>query len=924
MNLKKSVFFVVMFLLSLCNLKAQFVVIDTGSGSSSQNWTNPETESLMRTYVKQVFQVNGRVFGVDEFEPDPYPLQGANVKVVCMGDTTEMDGAAADQDGDFWTYISRRDRLKDTRLHITVSYLGMQSLDTIMDPPMRKQNGVNTYIIRFDSIVLRSDPLTTEEVEIVAELQRMYQRGDTIIFNADAYEMPTGSVLLDLVRRLPGLKYTDGKMTYLGRDIEEIRLNGDSFFKRDMSIALNNMPTDKLKSLKVYEVPDDTLNRMSDNHLIMDMETKEPVNRSTFASVELATTENFDKYTVSVDGSTWKQHGSEIYGSFSKNTIPYEYSRQMKMENTNGHLYYSREFDKMSLNASGGYGSNYSENKSESFNKTFMPEFTQNSMSENTSSSGGHNWNGSTGMSGRLNEKMWYNLSMDMSRNWNNNSNSSIDSISNEGEGLISSTEQTSSGSSMSSSYSMYGSFSMSLGKESKYNMNVNVNANHSESDGTSINKSTMTFAQFGDSVRKVDHRIYTPGHSNGYSVGLSVNRDMGMNGYLGFGYNFSYNKDKSIQRYEDMADDGSFSDVDSLYYDTRHGNITNNFSLSYYYSDSLYRINLSGNATPEMRSIDNLNKMPNKDDEHLRSNGIRYYVNANFRLKVFKKSQIGLGYNGSNGLPGVDQLSTVTDYSNPMYISTGNSKLKNSFTHNFNVEFQFQSYMRTRFSYGTTINQITTLTRLDKQTGARITSPENINGNWNVSEYLYLTYPFQDLSLSFTANHSLQHSVAFVQSFTDVSEKKSATDHNQVRLELEGAYSDQFWMIRSEVGYTIDHSKSDYLEKASGGKRFNASAELSYQSSIGLGASTRCSYTHPFGYEMKSANRPECLWNISAEWSFLKSRQATLSLTWRDILKSYSGFSAYSSGTNWSESRTYGDTSMFVIAFSYRFNDFR
>lgn len=74
-----------------------------------------------------------------------------------------------------------------------------------------------------------------------------------------------------------------------------------------MSIALNNMPTDKLKSLKVYEVPDDTLNRMSDNHLVMDMQTKEPMDRTVFASVELGTTENFDKYRVSVDGSMWKQ-----------------------------------------------------------------------------------------------------------------------------------------------------------------------------------------------------------------------------------------------------------------------------------------------------------------------------------------------------------------------------------------------------------------------------------------------------------------------------------------------------------------------------------------------------------------------------------------------------------------------------------------
>jgi hypothetical protein len=231
---------------------------------------------------------------------------------------------------------------------------------------------------------------------------------------------------------------------------------------------------------------------------------------------------------------------------------------------------------------------------------------------------------------------------------------------------------------------------------------------------------------------------------------------------------------------------------------------------------------------------------------------------------------------------------------------------------------------MRTSVSYGTTLNEITTLTRLDRTTGARITSPANINGSWNVSEYLFLTYPFQDLSVNFTANHSLRHNVAYVQSFSDDAVNKSATDYHQVSLNMEGAYSDQFWMIQGNVGYTMDHSKSDYLDKASGGKRLNAGLQLSYQSPIGLGASTRCSYNRPFGYEMKEANRPECLWSVSAEWSFLKSRQARLSLTWRDILKSYNGFSASVSGTSWNERRTYGDTSMIVLTFSYRFNSFR
>ena len=907
------------------NLKRYFVTVAmmaVFAGAMAQDWSSPETESMLRTYVKQIFQINGRVYGIDDFEPEPYPLQGANVVVTCMGDTTSFDGAAADKDGSFWTYMSRRDRLKDTRLRIRISYIGMQTLDSIIDPPMKRESGIHTYTVELDSIVLRSDPLTAEEFEIVAELQRMYQRGDTIIFNADAYEMPTGSVLLDLVRRLPGLKYQDGKMTYLGRDINEIRLNGDSFFKRDMSIALNNMPTEKLKSLKVYEVPDDTLNVMSDNHLVMDMETKEPMDRTIFANVEVGTTENFDRYRFEIDGSMWKEGGSELYGSYSRNTIPYEYSNQLKTENSNGNLYYSKEFDKVSVNASAGYGSNYNENKSANYNKMFMPEFTQNSVSENASSNGGHNWNGSVGMNGRVNDKTWYNLNMDMSRNWSNNSSYSIDSISNEDEGLISSTFQSSSGENTGSSYNVNGGMNKTFGKDDKYHFNLYMRVGRSDNDGISTNISESRFAQLGDSIRKVNHRIYTPSHTNSYSANVSLNRQIGEYGYLGVGYNFSFDDGKSIQRYEDVGADGTLSEVDSLYYDRRNSNLNNTFDLDYFYSDSVYRINMSANMAPVLMTIDNLNRV--KDDEHIRYSGIRYSVNANFRMKVFKKSQIGLGYNGSNGLPGVEQLSMVTDYSDPMNIREGNSNLKNSFSHDVNLEFQLQSWMRTRVSYGTTLNAITTLTRLDRQTGARITSPENINGSWNVSEYLFLTYPFQDLSVNFTANHSLRHNVAYVQSFTDASAQKSATDYHQVSLNLEGAYSDQFWVIRGDLGYTMDHSKSDYLDNASGGKRFNASAELSYQSSIGLGASTRCSYNHPFGYEMESANRPECLWSISAEWSFLKSRQATLSLTWRDILKSYNGFYASVSGTSWNESRTFGDTSMFVISFSYRFNSFR
>ncbi|MBO7110773.1 MAG: outer membrane beta-barrel protein [Bacteroidaceae bacterium] len=918
--MKKVILFVCL-LMVVPQMMGQRVVMGTVNYGGGGDWSDPELESYMRTYIKQLFQVEGKVFGVDDYEPTPYPLQGANIKVTCMGDTTAFDGMAADKDGSFWVYISRRERLKDTRLRVIVSYLGMGTLDTIFDIKSTKMDGIDTYAIQLDSVILRSNPLTTQEVEIVAELQRMYQRGDTIIFNADAYEMPTGSVLLDLVRRLPGLRYEDGSMTYLGRSIEEIRLNGDSFFKRDMSIALNNMPTEKLKSLKVYEVPDDTLNRMSDNHLVMDMETKDPMERTVFASVAAATTDRFDRYSISANASTWKQGGTELYASLSRSTIPSEYSYSLKSESTSGSLYIDKEFEKVDISGSVSYNGSYSENKDANYNKMFMPEFTQNSVSESESSSGSHSINGWTSARWHMGENGWMNVNLSYSGSGGSSYSNSIDSISNEGEGLVSFTRQTNRSENRSDSYTMNLGYNTRFGEDEAYSLSTSINYRASNGSSVSYNESESRFYKLNDSTRMVNHRILSPSNNNSVDGSLYLDRSVGLNGYIGMSYDFSYDGTTSIQNYEDIGADGTLSAVDSLHYDKNNSNITNSLSLSYYYTDSLYRFNVSAQGTPTLLTIDNTRL---GDNEHIRYFGIRYNANVNFRVKVFRGSEFAIGYNGFNGLPGVSQLSTVTDYSDPMNIHEGNSALKNSFTHNADAEFQWRSYMRTRISYGTTFNEITTLTRLDRATGARRTSPANISGSWNMSEYLFLTYPFRDLSLSFTANHSFRHNVGYVQSYTDSDPEKSATDWNQLAFTLSGGYSNSSWIFRAETGYSKERSKSDYLDKTNGGQRIVASGDVSYTTKFGLGASTTCRFNKPFGYEMADANRAECLWNISLDYSFLKSRQAEVSVMWRDILKSYNGFSAQVSGTSWNESRSYGDTSMIVITFRYRFNDFR
>jgi hypothetical protein len=128
---------------------------------------------------------------------------------------------------------------------------------------------------------------------------------------------------------------------------------------------------------------------------------------------------------------------------------------------------------------------------------------------------------------------------------------------------------------------------------------------------------------------------------------------------------------------------------------------------------------------------------------------------------------------------------------------------------------------------------------------------------------------------------------------------------------------------MRGGVGYSLNHSKSDYLTNSTKGQSINANASINYDAPFGLELGIDCNFNKPFGYEMASANKTECLLGLSAEYHFLKRRLATVGINWRDILNSYNGFDATMNGTMWNESRTYGDTSMFVISFSYRLNAF-
>ena len=83
---------------------------------------------------------------------------------------------------------------------------------------------------------------------------KFYTKKDTVVFNADAFEMAEGSMLDALIKQLPGVELRDNGQIYVnGRFVESLLLNGENFFDKDRNVMLENLPSYMVNNVKVYE-----------------------------------------------------------------------------------------------------------------------------------------------------------------------------------------------------------------------------------------------------------------------------------------------------------------------------------------------------------------------------------------------------------------------------------------------------------------------------------------------------------------------------------------------------------------------------------------------------------------------------------------------------------------------------------------------
>ncbi|MDE6264468.1 MAG: hypothetical protein K2M11_04905 [Paramuribaculum sp.] len=89
---------------------------------------------------------------------------------------------------------------------------------------------------------------------VTATKVKFYMSGDTIVYNADAFKLPEGSMLDALIKQMPGVEMNDdGEIFVNGKKVESLLLNGKDFFKGNKLVMLNNLGAYTVNKVKVYD-----------------------------------------------------------------------------------------------------------------------------------------------------------------------------------------------------------------------------------------------------------------------------------------------------------------------------------------------------------------------------------------------------------------------------------------------------------------------------------------------------------------------------------------------------------------------------------------------------------------------------------------------------------------------------------------------
>lgn len=118
--------------------------------------------------------------------------------------------------------------------------------------PVSRNVRVNKPIVALDTLYMIQSSQKIDKVVLEVQSMRTSQKGDTLIYNANAFKVTKDADTETLLSKMPGVTVIDGTVEAQGETVKKVFVDGKEFFGQDVSSAIKNLPAEVIDKVEVY------------------------------------------------------------------------------------------------------------------------------------------------------------------------------------------------------------------------------------------------------------------------------------------------------------------------------------------------------------------------------------------------------------------------------------------------------------------------------------------------------------------------------------------------------------------------------------------------------------------------------------------------------------------------------------------------
>ncbi|MDE7115528.1 MAG: outer membrane beta-barrel protein [Muribaculaceae bacterium] len=815
-----------------------------------------------------------------------------------------------------------------------------------------------------------------EEFTVKASKVMFYHKGDTIVYNADAFMLPEGSMLDALIVQMPGVEIKDGGKIYVnGRFVESLLLNGKDFFKGNQNVMLENIGVYAVKDVAVYEKKEDMAAILGERgdvekEYVMDVRLKKDHMAGNMINAE-AGGGTKSRYIGRLFGMHYTNNSRvSLYGNANNinqnnklTQSEYEYGNYRDfgiMRKINGGIDYFADNALHTWEVAGNVDANYNDRRSNTVTNAINYLQTADNFDFSSVTARARNFSVSTFHNFKIKKNRWnLELKPQFSYNKNRNNNETVaatfnQEIQNLNESIIkaiySGNYRDLQTALINRNLKIYEAdshgYDAQLQGSSKIKLPDSPDAVElkftAKYDRKSLFDNTLQDICFGSTPASSLLQNRYQSNRPQYNLKLQGLARYYFNipfGTLNASYEFIHTqnrKNSDMSLLEAMAENSMAEFVPgelpapdlansytSKFYKNQHI-----LKLTWYYKKKYSNVNWNITIEPKFfleRHDLFYHRGETNADPH--RSFVRINIDrARFILKDNKsKWDVYVSYRMQQTAPNLHNMIDIRDTTDPLNVRLGNSDLKNSTRHS--LEGIYDHYLSKRLRHNVyldfqwTDNDFATGYRYDSSTGVRTTRTYNVSGNNYGTLQYSVNYQFGSMD-AFYVENSIQGGYRNYVNMIgyDAEPMKQKVSSRSIYEHFRVGCSTEKLSAMVAGGFNLDKSKSDgpmITKNNSGlwGLGTELDAKLPFNFSIG----TEFRMMKRFGYVEDSMNTFDYIWNAQLGYSIAKGVWR-ITLDAKDILNQNKGINYRVSATGRSQTLSTVLPRYLMLTVHYRF----